>query len=152
MLKPAHAALAAILLALSGCQPPHTDEAGDESGATAQLPDRDPGAHTVLTAPLTETGNMEAIVQDAVFAPDAQLPAHYHPGEEVLYMIEGTVVLEPEGAPALTMNAGDAHAIPARQVHKAKAGPQGARAVIFRAHPEGEEVRYLVEATEGETQ
>lgn len=126
------------LLLLAACQQPAAPE---EQAGAAQLPAREPGAHTVLTAPLTEAAAMQAIVEDAVFAPDAELPSHYHPGEEMLYMIEGSVELFQQDKPAITLVAGDAYAIPAGLVHRAKAGPDGGRAVIFRAHPKGEPVR-----------
>lgn len=131
---------------LSACAAQPAVETPDHD--VAALPDREAGAHTVLQTPLSVAPGVEAIVQDAVFAPDAQLPAHYHPGDEVLYMIEGTVVLEQDGQEPLTLAAGDAHVIPAGLVHKATAGPDGARAVIYRAHPEGEEIRYLVDEAE----
>ena len=132
------------LLQLAACQQPIADQPMDQE-LPAQLPDRPAGANSILTAPISVADGLEEIVQDAVFAPNAELPAHYHPGEEVLYMIEGTVELIPDGMDSLTLRAGDAHVIPAGLVHRATAGPLGARAVIFRAHPLGEEVRILTE-------
>ena len=55
----------------------------------------------------------------------AEIPAggsagrHTHPGEEVGYLIEGSVVLEQEGKPNRTLHAGDAFLIPAGTVHNA---------------------------------
>lgn len=137
--------LTAMLLGLSACQ---QSEAQPEVPRPAQLPELAAGANTVLAAPLTVTEGLEAIVQDAVFLPDAELPLHYHPGDETLYMIEGTVVLEQDGFEPITLTAGQAHTMPTGLRHKAKAGPLGARAVIFRAHPEGEQVLYLATASE----
>lgn len=136
--------LTAGLVMLAACQQPIDEELSDQE-LPALLPERPTGANTILTGSISVADGLEAIVQDALFAPNAELPAHYHPGEEVLYMIEGTVELMSNGKDSLTLRAGDAHVIPAGLVHRATAGPLGARAVIFRAHPKGEEVRILAE-------
>jgi len=44
---------------------------------------------------------------------------HQHPGEEVGYIIAGTVRMEIEGKPTLTLNAGDPFLIPPRTPHNA---------------------------------
>jgi quercetin dioxygenase-like cupin family protein len=47
-------------------------------------------------------------------------PKHSHPGEEVVYMIEGTLEYELEGRPPETLKAGDVLFIPAGTVHAVK--------------------------------
>ena len=60
------------------------------------------------------------------FAPGAAFGAHTHPGEEVAYVLEGTLVYELEGKP-ITLKAGESLFIPAGAVHAAKnAGNQPA--------------------------
>jgi quercetin dioxygenase-like cupin family protein len=44
---------------------------------------------------------------------------HTHPGEEVGYIIAGTVRMEIQDRPALTLNAGDGFLIPPRVPHNA---------------------------------
>ena len=44
---------------------------------------------------------------------------HQHPGEEVGYILAGTVRMEIEGRPTLTLNAGDPFLIPPRTPHNA---------------------------------
>ncbi len=44
---------------------------------------------------------------------------HQHPGEEVGYILAGTVELEVLGRPTLTLNAGDAFLMPPRTPHNA---------------------------------
>ncbi len=44
---------------------------------------------------------------------------HQHPGEEVGYLVAGTVRMEIEGRPTLTLNAGDGFLIPPRTPHNA---------------------------------
>ena len=41
------------------------------------------------------------------FAPGAAFPAHYHPGEEIIYVLEGSIEYEVEGKSPVTLNAGD---------------------------------------------
>jgi quercetin dioxygenase-like cupin family protein len=45
---------------------------------------------------------------------------HTHPGEEVGYILEGTVVMEIEGKPPVTLKAGDVFLIPAGRIHNAR--------------------------------
>lgn len=51
------------------------------------------------------------------FAPGAAVGKHYHPGHEFVYVVEGSGVLEVEGKPPRTVNAGDAFYQPPQQVH-----------------------------------
>lgn len=54
------------------------------------------------------------------FAPGAAFGRHTHPGEEIIYVIEGSLQYEVEGKPPVTLKAGDVLFIPARTVHAAK--------------------------------
>jgi quercetin dioxygenase-like cupin family protein len=45
---------------------------------------------------------------------------HKHPGEEVIYVIEGLLEYKVEGKPAVTLKAGDVLFIPAGTIHSAK--------------------------------
>ena len=62
----------------------------------------------------------EAVVVRAEFDPDGIVGRHTHPGEESSYVIEGTLVLEVDGKPPLTLKAGEVFFIPAGVVHAAK--------------------------------
>jgi quercetin dioxygenase-like cupin family protein len=53
---------------------------------------------------------------------------HMHPGEEVGYMLAGTVEMKIEGRPTLTLNAGDPFLMPPRTPHNARdLGPETGR-------------------------
>ena len=54
------------------------------------------------------------------FAPGAAFPRHRHPGEEIIYVLEGTFEYEVEGKPPMTLKAGDVLFIPAGTIHAAK--------------------------------
>jgi quercetin dioxygenase-like cupin family protein len=45
---------------------------------------------------------------------------HVHPGEEIGYILEGTVDLEIRGRPAVTLRAGDGFLVPPRTPHNAR--------------------------------
>ena len=61
----------------------------------------------------------EAVTAVVEFQPGATVGRHTHPGEEVGYVLEGTIVLEQEGKPAVTLGAGKAFFIPAGTIHNA---------------------------------
>jgi quercetin dioxygenase-like cupin family protein len=52
--------------------------------------------------------------------PGVTFPRHSHPGEEVIYVLEGVWEYEVEGQPAVRLRAGDVLFIPAGTVHAAK--------------------------------
>jgi quercetin dioxygenase-like cupin family protein len=62
----------------------------------------------------------EAIQVRVDFDPGAAFGKHTHPGEEIIYVIEGTLEYEVEGKPPVKLKAGDVLFIPAGTVHAAK--------------------------------
>jgi quercetin dioxygenase-like cupin family protein len=54
------------------------------------------------------------------FAPGVVAPAHNHPGEEIVYAIEGLLEYRLEGKPPVTLKAGDVLFIPAGTIHEVK--------------------------------
>ena len=66
------------------------------------------------------------IVQVRVdFAPGVAFGKHSHPGEEIAYVLEGSLEYQLEGKPPVTLKAGEALFIPAGTVHAAKNVGQG---------------------------
>ena len=51
--------------------------------------------------------------------PGTTAPRHTHPGEEIGYVLEGTVVVEIDGKPAATLTPGQHFLIPAGRIHNA---------------------------------
>ena len=49
--------------------------------------------------------------------PDAPAIRHWHPGEEIIYVLEGTLEYEIDGQPNVTVTAGEALMVPAETVH-----------------------------------
>jgi quercetin dioxygenase-like cupin family protein len=54
------------------------------------------------------------------FDPGYVSPRHTHPGEEIIYVLEGTLEYEVEGKRPVTVKPGDALFVPAGTVHAAK--------------------------------
>ena len=54
------------------------------------------------------------------FAPGASFPAHRHPGEEIIYVLSGTLEYELEGQPPVTLKAGDVLFVPTGVFHSAR--------------------------------
>jgi quercetin dioxygenase-like cupin family protein len=59
----------------------------------------------------------EAVQVLVEFAPGAAFPAHSHPGEELVYVTEGSLEYAIDGRPPVTLEAGDVLFIPAGAVH-----------------------------------
>jgi len=55
-----------------------------------------------------------------IFAPGANFPAHRHPGEEIIYVLEGKLEYQLEGQPPVTLAAGDVLFVPAGAFHAAR--------------------------------
>ncbi|MGH9942913.1 MAG: cupin domain-containing protein [Pyrinomonadaceae bacterium] len=61
------------------------------------------------------------VVQVCVdFAPGVVAPKHSHPGEEIVYTIEGLLEYQLEGKPPVTLKAGEVLFIPAGTIHAVK--------------------------------
>src|SRR5262245_42143937 len=61
------------------------------------------------------------VVQTRVeLAPGVSSARHWHPGEEIVYVLEGVLEYQVEGKPPVTLEAGDVLFIPARAIHAAR--------------------------------
>jgi quercetin dioxygenase-like cupin family protein len=61
----------------------------------------------------------EALQARVEFAPGASFPRHTHPGEEIIYVLTGTLEYEVAGKP-VTLKGGDVLFVPAGTVHAAR--------------------------------
>jgi quercetin dioxygenase-like cupin family protein len=66
----------------------------------------------------------------ADFVPGGSAGKHTHPGEELGYVMEGTLQLDVEGQPSRTLKAGDTFFIPAGVVHDGKNVGSGSAKVL----------------------
>ena len=104
------------------------------NGAETRPP---PGSNQMLRAPITISDDLEVIISDVVIPPGATVPRHFHPGEEFVYVIEGSAVHVEAGKPDQVLSAGDGYVIPPEAEHAPRGGPNGARAIVFRVHKDG---------------
>jgi quercetin dioxygenase-like cupin family protein len=59
----------------------------------------------------------EAVQSRVDIGPEAPLVKHTHPGEEIIYILEGSLEYQIEGQPPMTFSAGEALTVPAGVVH-----------------------------------
>ena len=66
------------------------------------------------------------VIQNRVEISD-EAPAirHKHPGEEIIYVLQGTLEYQIDGMPAKTYNAGEALIVPAETVHAVRNAGEG---------------------------
>jgi len=58
------------------------------------------------------------VIQNRVeIGPEAPYVRHKHPGEEIIYVLEGTLQYDIDGQPSITATAGEALTVPAETVH-----------------------------------
>ena len=62
----------------------------------------------------------EVIQARVEFAPGVPFAKHRHPGEEIIYVLEGSLEYQIEDKPPVTLKAGDVLFIPARTIHAAR--------------------------------
>ena len=61
------------------------------------------------------------VVQNRVdISPEAPFVKHKHPGEEIIYVLEGSLEYQVEGKPPTTVKAGEVLFIPAGTIHAVK--------------------------------
>ncbi len=66
------------------------------------------------------TPGREAVQVRVDIAPGKAFGQHTHPGEEIIYVLAGTLEYDVEGKPPATLKAGDVLFIPAGTIHAAK--------------------------------
>lgn len=79
------------------------------------------------------------------FPPNTVLPWHWHSGEEIFFVIEGSITLKRRGQTDVVSRVGEARSIAPGVIHTGQTGSDGAELVIFRVHAVGEPDRYLVD-------
>ena len=85
--------------------------------ARAQLP----GTHrTDLQRHDLSVPGREVIQARVELDPGVTSGKHWHPGEEIVYVLEGSLEYQLEGKPPVTLKAGDVLFIPAGAIHAAK--------------------------------
>lgn len=100
---------------------------------------------TLMKTQLEGVEGREVIVSKVYIPANSTLPKHWHPGEEFVYILEGSVTLWQKGKDNVTGNMGDVMKVPLEQVHTAVTGAEGVSLLIFRVHETGKPERVKAE-------
>lgn len=99
----------------------------------------------LMTEKLELVENTEVVVTYLEIPANTTLPKHWHPGEEFVYVLEGSVTVWQKDKPDIVLNKGDVYKIPLKQVHTAMTSDVGAKGIVFRVHEEGQPARFKAE-------
>ena len=99
----------------------------------------------ILTSQLELVEGTEVVVSHVEIPANTRLPKHWHPGEEFVYVLEGSEVLWQKDKPDVHLKKGDVFKVPLRQIHTATTGEEGVTVLVFRVHEKGQPVRVNVE-------
>lgn len=101
--------------------------------------------NNLISSSLANSKDKEVILSKVEFPPNTTLPKHWHPGEEFVHVLEGSLCLWQEGEKETKHSKGDTFIVPYRKIHSPYTEKNGAKVLIFRVHEKGMEERYLVE-------
>jgi quercetin dioxygenase-like cupin family protein len=93
--------------------------AGSASGALADSPAANHGERTQLSRHDLSIPGYEEIQMRVGLKPGEVAARHRHPGEEIIYVTEGTIRYDLDGQPAKTLHAGDVLFVPTGTIHSA---------------------------------
>ena len=99
---------------------------------------------TLLKTELTATEGKQIVVLLAEVPPHDTGSGHSHPGDEIVYILEGSVTFTLDGKPDVTLKAGETCHIPAKQVHFGKTGSDGLKFLSIHVEETGTRQRRLV--------
>jgi quercetin dioxygenase-like cupin family protein len=101
-------------------------------------------------APLTRTilqqkdlegvAGKEVIMYRVERIPGGVAGRHYHPGPELAYVLEGSLIFELDVQPPVTLKAGESVHVPAKHIHNAKNGSttEPVKVIVFMVGEKGQ--------------
>jgi len=94
----------------------------------------------LLRTELPGVEGKEAVVFMAEIPPGVVTGKHRHPGNELIYVLDGSYVLEVDGKGAIPLKAGDARHAPPGEVHAAKSlgSPRASKVLVFLIAEKGQ--------------
>ena len=105
----------------------------------------EPTVSTLLSSALADVDGKNVVVSRVDIPPNSALPKHFHPGEEIAFVLEGEVTLWQLGKEDTVTGEGGLVRVPPRQVHTGITGEEGVRLLVLRILDEGQPSRVLVE-------
>lgn len=137
-MKPLYTAMILTSLAgLAGMNSHAEPLAGNAAPETA--------VETLLQKGLDIAPDTNVIIDRVTLPPHTTLSRRWHPGEMFIYVMDGSVVLSPDGKDERVGNQGDVMDVPFKQVYAARTNSEGARVLLFRVHEAGQPIRVKVE-------
>jgi quercetin dioxygenase-like cupin family protein len=79
------------------------------------------------------------------FHPGGALGRHFHPGPELIYVLEGALLLEQDGHPPVTLKAGDTVHLPSHPQSANASTTAQAKALVFLVGEKGQPIITLVQ-------
>ena len=110
-------------------------------GSQVLLAQQAPVKRTILQQKEIEgMPDKEAVMYLAEIIPGGVAARHFHPGPEVGYVLEGSIILEPDGQAPITFKAGDTFHNPSKNVHSAKnaSATEPAKVLVFMIGDKGQ--------------
>lgn len=122
-----HCVAAAAVAAVLGGGPLAAQQDGETLGIRRTILQKHavPGSNFEFVEALTEVG------------PDAVLPRHTHAGPEIMFVLQGSLTIEVEGAPTRRLTPGQTAYNPPGIRHGGRAGPAGAKLLLSWVVPKG---------------
>jgi quercetin dioxygenase-like cupin family protein len=114
-----YAAVPFALLVLAGAAQAQTTPPAAAPSAAAPSPKLPTTRIDLQRHDLSASGR-EVIQARIDFGPGIFAPMHTHPGEEIIYVLEGTLEYEIKGKPPVTLKPGDVLFVPAGAAHSAR--------------------------------
>lgn len=108
---------------------------------------QEPVTRTILQKKdLAEAEGKELVMYRADIVPGGVVGRHFHPGPELIYVMEGALTVEHDGQHPLTLKAGDSAYIPGRHVHNAwnPSTTEQVRVMVFLVGDKGQPLAIAV--------
>lgn len=89
----------------------------------------------------------ELIMYRADFIPGGVLGRHFHPGPELIYVLEGALTLEQDGHSPVTLKVGDIAYLPYKHIHRAQNASRTGqtKVLVFLVGDKGQPIITLVQ-------
>jgi quercetin dioxygenase-like cupin family protein len=103
-----------------------------------------PKSTTILQTDAVGMDGKEVLMQVVEFLPRASSGKHHHPGDEIDYVLSGSLIREVEGQPPTPMKGGESAYIPAKVVHETKnaSKTEPLKLLVVRIHAKGQPVTH----------
>ena len=104
-----------------------------------------PFSTTLYKADIHGVADKEVIVSLVELSPGQAAPLHKHPGEEIVFIIDGEAIQNVDNKGEEIKLHGQVAHIPYGVVHTVRTGSKPLKAVVFRIHEKGKPERFLID-------